>query len=205
MFNKKLDIAHIFFLELLRDFKNNLGVPLATRQLLRKTVSLAQNLPRIDFPNKNIFWEAIRKEETNLHLWEDKLEICKNNIIAAPKCTFRNAIDNYLKLWGGMPTEYAEITEEFNKTSTISSILKIGQGSACSPFCLIHQALRSIAVKKIYIASEPLNLVMLGSKLSNVDLAISYEYLAEEGIKPAHIKTLLQKNICCFLIKFPEK
>ncbi len=199
---KKIDIIYVFFLELLCDLKNNLGAPLAVRQLVRRAIAFSENLPRQDFQDKNFFWKALEEGDTILNLFEDKFEKQENNIITTPACPNENFIKNYFNLWKGIPNEYNEIMEEFNKPSTINKKLKIGCGSASNPFCVLYQPLRSIAISKISISGKPIEMVTLGCKSFDEKDFIAYEYLAEEGIEPRIVQPLLKNTNCVFLLKF---
>jgi hypothetical protein len=196
----RLDIAHIFFLELLRDYKNNLGAALAVRQMIHRAAIFARDLPRQDFTDWDHFLNELQKQNTVLNFWEPELKLYDRHIIATPSCPFGAAIHEYTQIMGGLPNEYAEITEEFNRSTPLNRHMMIGHGSASSPFCAIHQPLRSLAAEKIFVGGQPLQIVALGSKAES-DWALAYEYIGEEKLFPEKIKSLLNENLCCFLIK----
>ncbi|WP_158308834.1 hypothetical protein [Methanocella arvoryzae] len=51
--------------------------------------------------------------------------------------------------------------EEFNKAGRHSSDRMIGHGSGVSPFCVIHQSLRSAAGCKFRVGQRPIQIVQL--------------------------------------------
>jgi hypothetical protein len=198
------DISHIFFLELIRDFKNNLGSSMAIRQMTRRVLELAQHLPQQYFPDKASFWEAMGKGQLVFNFWDTGMRLHEHDLVTIDRCPFEVAIGHYMKLWGGLPGEYEELTNEYNKPSELNEDLKIGCGSASSPFCIMHQPLRAISSTKIVVGGEAITFIQMGCKSALNKIDISAKYLQEQNIMMAEVKQLLQQYQCCFLIKFGE-
>lgn len=175
---------------------------MAIRQMSRRVFDLAQHLPYQYFPDKASFWEAMRKGELIINFWDSGIRMHDHDLVTIDCCPFEQAIANYLKLLGGFPGEYEELTDEFNKSSDLNEELKIGNGSASSPFCVMHQTLRAASSTKIVVGGEAIKFVHMGCKSALNKIDMSSKFLEEENISPAEIKQLLKQYQCCFLIKF---
>lgn len=196
----QLDIVHIFFMELLQEYKNNLGTALAVRQMIQRALIFSQRLPRQDYEDKAAFLEALRKEQTIFNLWDRELEIINDDIIVASACPFRKALQDYSAVMGGVANEYLELVRELNKPSALNKKLLIGQGAASNPLCAIHQPLRSAVSQKLFIGGKPVTVTALGSK-SDESPMLAFEYLAEKKIAPDTVKKIINDRHCCYLIE----
>lgn len=202
MLDRPFDISHVFFLELIRDFKNNLGASMAIRQMTKRVLDFAKHLPNQHFPDREAFWTALKQGELVINFWDTGIKVHAHDLVTIDKCPFEQAINNYQKLWGGLPNEYIELTEEYNKPSELNEKLKIGCGSGSSPFCAMHQPLRAVSSQKIVVGDKPIQFIQLGCKAGHSKIDISKKFLEAEGIEENEVRELLQQYQCCFLIKF---
>jgi predicted metal-binding transcription factor (methanogenesis marker protein 9) len=197
---KFVDIAHLFFLEAIVDAEQSRGAAVAKGELIRRAKSVAARMPGQDFASTEELINALDGGLTVLTKLEGQAKHQGNNIFTLKSCPFGRSIKTYMNEMGSLPKEYKEITEEFNKSNPVNDELKIGNGSAVSPFCCIHQPLRSIVAGKLTVKGQPTNAYMLGCKSGSGTKAFADKNLQESGVDKAVVDKLLDDNMCCYWI-----
>lgn len=196
-----VDIAHLFFLEAIVDAEKNTGASAAKGELIRRAKAVATRMPGQDFASVEELINALDGGLTVLTKLEGQAKHQGNHVFTLAACPFAKSISTYMNEMGSLPKEYKEITDEFNKAHPVNDELKIGNGSAVSPFCCIHQPLRSIVAGKLTVKGQPVNAYMLGCKSGSGTKAYADQYLQEAGIDKAQVEKLLDGNMCCYWLK----
>lgn len=196
-----MDIAHLFFLETIVDAEKTRGAAAAKGELIRRAKSVAERVPVQDFDSVEELIKAIDGGLTALTKLEGQAKHQGEHVFTLQHCPFGKSIKTYVDEMGGLPAEYKEITQEFNKAHAVNEDLKVGGGSAVSPFCCIHQPLRSVVASKLTVKGQPVAAYMLGCKSGKGDKAYAENYLKESGIDKAQVEKFLDDNMCCYWIK----
>jgi hypothetical protein len=83
--------------------------------------------------------------------------------------------------------------------------LRIGSGAAVSPFCGVHQTIRSqLGSKRIKIGGKNLSITQLGCKSAGGAKGISTERCAALGVQPDTVARVLDSNMCCYCVKIGD-
>jgi hypothetical protein len=76
------------------------------------------------------------------------------NNFGLKNCPFGPSIKNYTKVFEKLPEGFADFSAEFNKPSHVTDQYKVGEGAGLSPFCSVHQPMRSAFEEKIKIGGR---------------------------------------------------
>lgn len=200
-----LDISHVFFLETIKSSKKIMGAPVATGQLIRKAMAMSDKIPEVKYNNMDEYEKSVKEKTNPLTQLEGESIRHEGDIFTLSKCPFAQSIKSYIDLFGGLPEDYKEITEDFNKTSTIKDHLHVGEGAGVSPFCAIHQPLRSsVASKKIKIGGKSIEVYQLGCKSGSGYKGFAEKWIEKTGISKEKVDELLDNAMCCYCIRIKE-
>ncbi|MCP4680446.1 MAG: hypothetical protein GY854_34175 [Deltaproteobacteria bacterium] len=202
--DKILDIAHISFLDMLRVSIQQIG-PAATKgTLMRNTASVADKFDPIDFPSMDDFVASIENVGNPVTKIEGKAVHAGDGLFGLPNCPFGESISNYIEVFGNLPSEYAGFTEEYNRSGGITDKHRVGQGAGVSPFCSIHQPLRSMIANQITIGGKPIIIYQLGCKSGSGARGFAEKYIEETGISKDAVDKILDDNMCCYIVKIQD-
>lgn len=196
-----LDIAHLSFLEVIRSLIEQSGATSAKGTLIRMAIKVGERLPKTDFPTLDAFMETLGLGTNPISAIEGKAVHLGGGLVALPRCPFAPAIKNYQRVFGSLPGAYDAATAEFNKPSPITDAHHIGSGAGVSPFCCVHQPLRSSAAAQITVGGKPVVIYELGCRSETGKKALADRWIAEIGLSPADVEKVLDSNMCCYLIK----
>ena len=132
---------------------------------------------------------------------EGKAQHMGDFVFGLPACPFAPSIKNYTNIMGALPGSYAAFTEEFNKSTIVTRKYRVGEGAGVSPFCAVHQPLRSALGDKITIGGKKIAIYQLGCKASSGKKGLADAWLEETGVSREVAEEVLDSNMCCYYVK----
>ncbi len=201
---KILDIAHVSFLDMIRVSIAQTGAAATKGTLIRNTLSVAEKFESVDFPSFDDFVNSIQSVQNPITAIEGKAVHKGSGLFGLPKCPFAESIANYKKVFKGMPEGYGRLTEEYNKKGSITDKYRVGQGAGVSPFCALHQPLRSAFCTKITIGGKPTAIYQLGCKAGSGAKGLANKWIEEAGYTADEVSKVLDDNMCCYAVKVQE-
>lgn len=199
-----LDIAHLAFLEMIREAIKTTGGAAAKGQLMRKAISIAEEIPEVEYDSLEDWEKAVKAKEHPITKIEG-IAIREGNIFYLPACPFAPSIKTYKELFEKLPEEYPRLVEEYNKPSRVTKELKVGHGSGVSPFCAIHQPLRAAIGKRIKVGGKRVKIYQLGCKSGDGKKGFADEFIEEIGASREMVDKLLDKAMCVYAVKIEEE
>ena len=201
---KMLDIAHISFLDMIKAQIAMTGAAVAKGSLIRNAVSAGEKIKEVNYDTFDDYLAAIENETNPIALIEGKSVHKGEFIFGLPKCPFEQSIKNYKTIYGQLPEEYAEFTDEFNKTGRVTDMYRVGEGGGVSPFCAVHQPMRSTVAEKITIGGKNIHIYQLGCKSGAGAKGFAQKWIDETGASKDDIDKVLDNNMCCYYLKIEE-
>ena len=199
---KILDIARISFLNMIKEMMTMGGLPAAKGGLIRNALACAARIREVDYPDFDAFLEAIKNATNPITMIEGKAEHVGDGVFGLPACPFAPAIKNYTDVFGSLPEGFAEFTEEFNKPGPATSRYRIGEGAGVSPFCSVHQPLRSAIGDRITIGGKQVKIYQLGCKSGAGKKGFAERLIKEAGVERSVVDAVLDNHMCCYCVKF---
>jgi len=123
-----------------------------------------------------------------------------DGLFGLPKCPFARSIANCKQLRGNLPESYAKVTEDYNKPHWVTKELHVGQGAGVSPFCAIHQPLRSALAKRIKIGDTQLSVYQLGCKSGGGKKALAKTIIEKSAFNEEIVAKVLDEHMCCYAV-----
>ena len=201
---KILDIAHVSFLDMIGALVAQAGPAAAKGTLMRTALSAGSKMKAVKFKTFEDFIEAIDAVETPIAAIEGRAEHVGDGVFGLPTCPFASSIGNYKKVFESMPDGYAELTVEFNKPGKMADKLRVGRGAGVSPFCSVHQPLRSSLGDKITIGGKPVAVYQLGCKSGTGSKGLAHDLIEEVGASPDLVEKVLVDHMCCYAVKVEQ-
>jgi hypothetical protein len=198
-----LDIAHLAFLESIRESIVGTGPAAAKGHLMRRAVYISQQIPETEYESLDE-WESAVKTLTHPITRIEGPSIRDGNIFVLPVCPFSPSIKTYKELFQKLPGEYARLVEEYNRPGRTAADLYVGYGSGVSPFCAIHQPLRAAIGKRIKVGGKTVQIVQLGCKGGDGKKAIAGELCDAAGVNRETVEKYLEKGACVYAVKVLE-
>ncbi len=199
-----LDIGHLSCLELIRALITQSGAANAKGTLVRLAVKVGEKTPKVDYPTMDDFLAAVFEGKTPIARIEGKAVHQGGAVFGLPNCPFAPSIRDYSEVFGQLPAVYSEATAEYNKAAPITDQLRVGNGAGVSPFCAIHQPLRSAVANQITIGGKPVLIYQLGCKAASGKKGLAERWIAETGRTAAEVEKVLDTNMCCYYVKVAE-
>ncbi len=196
-----LDIAHVSFLDMIKVMITMSGAANAKGTLVRNALSTAQKINEVDYPNFDAFLAAIEDTTNPITMVEGKASHQGNYVFGLEACPFGPSIKNYTQVFETLPDGYADFTAEFNKPSMVTDKYRVGEGAGVSPFCSVHQPLRSAVADKIKIGGKKILIYQLGCKAGSGKKGFADKWLADTGISKAVVDKVLDNHMCCYFLK----
>ncbi len=203
MAQKILDIAHISFLDMINVILGQNGAASAKGVLIRNALNAANMVASTHFDTVEEYLASIPEMSNPIARVEGVSFHVKDGIFGLKSCPFAPSIKDYLEVFNRLPEGFQQITSEFNKPTLISNKLRIGEGAGVSPFCAVHQSIRSALGEKIEIAGRPLKIYQLGCKSSDGRLGLAIRWIEEAGVDQGIVMDILETHMCCYLIEHP--
>jgi len=199
-----LDIAHISFLDMIKVMITLSGAASAKGTLIRNAIKTAERIAEIDYPDFDAYLAAIEAATNPITVIEGKATHAGNFIFGLKNCPFGPSIRNYTKVFEKLPDGFADFTTEFNKPSNITDQFKVGEGAGVSPFCSVHQPMRSAIAEKIKIGGKKIRVIQLGCKSGGGKKGFAEKWLAETGVARDVVDKILDNHMCCYALKIMD-
>jgi hypothetical protein len=201
---KILDIAHISFLDMIKIMITLSGAASAKGTLIRNALKTAERISEVDYPSFDDYLTAIENATNPITVIEGKSSHQGNFVFGLSNCPFGPSIKNYMEVFEKMPEGYADFTSEFNKTSNITDTYHVGEGAGVSPFCSVHQPMRSAFAEKITIGGKKIRIYQLGCKSGSGKKGFAEKWIRESEISREVVDRILDNHMCCYSIKILE-
>ncbi len=201
---KILEIAHISFLDMIKVMITLSGAASAKGTLIRNAINTAEKIKEIDYPSFDDFLAAIENSTNPITQVEGKAAHQGGFVFGLAACPFGPSIKNYTQAFEKLPEGYADFTAEFNKPSKVTEMYRVGEGAGVSPFCWVHQPMRSAIAEKIRIGGKKIKIYQLGCKAGSGKKGIAERWLAETGVAREVVEKTLDNHMCCYYLKIEE-
>jgi len=200
------DAGHFSFLELIRVLHTTAGPAFAKGALVRTGMSAAAATPPLEFETMDDFVASVEETTSNpISQFEGRARHYGDGLFGLPACPFARSIQTYTGVAGSLPREYKEVTDEMNKPSGITAKLRVGQGAAVSPFCAVHQPIRSELGKRIKVGGRSLQVTQLGCKSGGGHKGFADPLIEETGVSRDAVDKILDENMCCYHVRTVEE
>lgn len=193
-----LDIAHLSFLDMIKIMIMLSGAASAKGTLIRNAIKTAERIPEVDYPTFDDYLAAIENATNPITIIEGKATHAGDYVFGLKLCPFGPSIKNYTKVFEKLPEGFADFTAEFNKPSNITDQYRVGEGAGVSPFCAVHQPMRSAIAEKITIGGKKIRVIQLGCKSGAGKKGFAEKWLAESGVSRDVVDKILDNNMCCY-------
>jgi hypothetical protein len=171
--------------------------------LMRKATAMAEAISEVEYASLDE-WEAAVKDATNPVTKIEGMSVRDGAIFCLPACPFAPSIETYTSVFQTLPSEYASLVEEFNKPGKATNDLKVGHGAGVSPFCAIHQPLRSAIAKRIKVGGKRVEIIQLGCKSSTGAKGFADAMIEELGVSREKVDAYLDQNMCVYGVRLTE-
>lgn len=196
-----LDIAHISFLDMIKVMITLSGAASAKGTLIRNAIKTAEKITEVDYPTFEAYLAAIENATNPITVIEGKATHAGNYVFGLKNCPFGPSIKNYTKVFEKMPEGFADFTAEFNKTSNVTDQYRVGEGAGVSPFCSVHQPMRSAIAERVKISGKKIQVTQLGCKSGAGKKGFAEKWLAESGVSREVVDKILDNHMCCYALK----
>ncbi len=203
--NKILDIAHISFLDMIKTLIKLSGAASAKGIMVRNALATAEKTEEVEYASFEEYVEAIDNETNPITQIEGKSTHCGEMVFGLEKCPFETSINNYKEVFKDMPEGYGAFTKEFNKSSNITTQYKVGEGAGVSPFCSVHQPLRSALADRIKISGKKISISQLGCKSAAGSKGFANKWIELNNVDPQKVEEILESNMCCYHLKIEDE
>ena len=196
-----LDIAHISFLDMIKNTITLVGVASAKGTLIRNAVSTAKKIAEVDYPSFDDYLNATENVTNPIARIEGIASHQGDHVFGLKKCPFAGSIKSYLEVFKELPSKYAEFTVEYNRPSRVSEMYHIGEGAGVSPFCAVHQPMRSAFAERITIGGRKIRIYQLGCKAGSGKKGFADKWISETGVEKEVVDKVLDDHMCCYCIE----
>jgi len=196
-----LDIAHVSFLDMIKIMITMSGAANAKGTLIRNALNTALKIKEVDYATFDDFLAAIEDTSNPITMVEGKASHQGNYVFGLAACPFGPSITNYTKVFKTLPGGYADFTAEFNKPSMVTDKYRVGEGAGVSPFCSVHQPLRSAVADRIKIGGKKIEIYQLGCKAGSGKKGFADKWLADSGVAKDVVDKVLDNHMCCYFLK----
>ncbi len=201
---KILDIAHISFLDMIKVMITLSGAASAKGALIRNAIKTAERISEVDYPTFDDYLAAVENATNPITMIEGKATHIGQYVFGLQYCPFGPSIQNYNQVFEKLPDGYADFTAEFNKTSNVTDQFRVGEGAGVSPFCSVHQPMRSAFADKIRIGGKKIQIFQLGCKSGGGKKGFAEKWLQASGVPKEVVDKILDNHMCCYSLKIEE-
>jgi hypothetical protein len=198
---KILDIAHISFLDMIKIMITLSGAASAKGTLVRNAIKTAERIDEVDYPTFDDYLNAIESATNPITMIEGRATHEGNYVFGLQNCPFGPSISSYMQVFEKLPDGYADFTAEFNKQSNVTDQYRVGEGAGVSPFCSVHQPMRSAFAEKIKIGGKKIRIYQLGCKSGSGKKGFAEKWIKETGIARDLIDRILDNHMCCYSLQ----
>lgn len=201
---KILDIAHVSFLDMIKVMITMSGAASAKGTLIRNALSTADRIKSVDYDSFDAYLAGIENATNPIAMVEGKSTHAGGMVFGLARCPFGPSIKNYTTVFEKLPEGYADFTAEFNKPGRVTDMYRIGEGAGVSPFCSVHQPMRSAVADKITIGGRKIRIYQLGCKSGAGHKGFAEKWLAETGVNREVVDKVLDNHMCCYYLQILE-
>ncbi len=199
-----LDIAHISFLDMIKVMITLTGAASAKGTLVRNALKTAERIAEVDYPTFEAYLAAVESASSPITLIEGRAEHQGSHVFGLRVCPFAASIRSYSAVFEKLPDGFADFTAEFNRPSHVTDQDRVGAGAGVSPFCSVHQPMRSAFAEKIRIGGKKLRIYQLGCKSAGGKKGLADRWIAEAGVAREVVERILDGHVCCYAVKVLE-
>ena len=201
---KILDMAHVSFLDMIKVMITMSGAANAKGTLIRNALSTADKIEEVDYDTFEDYLAAIENATNPIAMVEGKSTHAGEYVFGLKNCPFGPSIENYTTVFEKLPDGYADFTEEFNKPSRVTDMYRIGEGAGVSPFCSVHQPMRSAVAEKITIGGKKIKIYQLGCKSGSGKKGFADKWIEATGVNREVVDKVLDNHMCCYFLTIEE-
>ena len=201
---KILDIAHVSFLDMIKVMITMSGAASAKGTLIRNAINTAEKIKEVDYATFEDFLAAIENSTNPITQVEGKATHQGGFVFGLTNCPFGPSIQNYNQVFEKLPEGYADFTAEFNKPSKVTEMYRVGEGAGVSPFCSVHQPMRSAVAEKITIGGKKIKIYQLGCKSGGGKKGFAERWLGETGVAQEVVDKVLDNHMCCYWLQIVD-
>jgi hypothetical protein len=198
---KELDIAHISFLDMIKVMISMSGAAVAKGTLIRNALNTADKINEVAYSSFDDFLTAIEDSTNPITQVEGKATHKGDYVFGLENCPFAPSIASYTDIFEKLPDGYADFTEEFNKPSKVTNDYRVGEGAGVSPFCAVHQPMRSSIAEKIKIGGKKVKIFQLGCKSGSGKKGFAEKWMEETSVPHDVVDKILDNHMCCYYLK----
>jgi hypothetical protein len=199
-----LDIAHISFLDTIKVMITLSGAASAKGTLIRNAIKTAERIAEVDYPSFEEYLAAIESASNPITKIEGKATHQGNHVFGLKLCPFGPSIQSYTAVFEKLPEGFADFTAEFNKPSATTDQYRVGEGAGVSPFCSVHQPMRSAFAQKIRIGGKKIRVTQLGCKSAGGKKGLAEKWIREAGVPREVVERVLDNHMCCYAVTVLE-
>lgn len=199
-----LDIAHVSFLDMIKVMITMSGAASAKGTLIRNALSTADKINEVNYDTFEDYLDAIENAKNPIAMIEGKSSHEGEYVFGLAKCPFGPSIKNYTTVFEKLPDGYADFTSEFNKPSRVTDMYRVGEGAGVSPFCSVHQPMRSAVAEKITIGGKKIKIYQLGCKSGAGKKGFADKWIDETGVSKEVVDKVLDNHMCCYFLEIVE-
>lgn len=202
MSEQRVEAVHVSFLEILTALHHTAGPEFVKSALIKTGISAARTTPEREFATIEEFIQSIDKLDNPIAKLEGAARHYGNGLFGLPECPFATAIASQLGAGSALPDPYRDIADEMNKPTALSDQIRVGRGTVVSPFCALHQPIRSAMGERIRVAGRALSIYQLGCRSVDGKSGLADHWIQHTGFDRRLIEQVLVENMCCYCIRF---
>ncbi|MCL5024867.1 MAG: hypothetical protein M1497_16160 [Nitrospirae bacterium] len=196
-----LDIAHISFLDMIKIMITTSGAASAKGALIRNALKTAESVSLTEYHTFNDYLKGIETATNPITMIEGKSTHHGEFVFGLKDCPFGPSIRNYMEVFEKLPDGFADFTAEFNKPSNVTDQYRVGEGAGVSPFCSVHQPMRSAFAEKIKISGRKIRIYQLGCKSGSGKKGFAEKWIKESRVLKSAVDAILNNHMCCYSLK----
>jgi hypothetical protein len=196
-----LDIAHISFLDMIKVMITLTGVANAKGTLIRNAIKTADRIAEVDYPTFDGYLAAIEDASNPITIIEGKATHQGSHVFGLKLCPFGPSISSYTAVFEKLPEGFADFTAEFNRQSNTTDQYRVGEGAGVSPFCSVHQPMRSAFAEKITIGGKKIRIFQLGCKSGGGKKGLADKWIQQANVPREVVERVLDGHMCCYAVK----
>ncbi len=196
-----LDIAHISFLDMIKTMITLSGVASAKGAMIRNAIKTAEKISERDYPTFESYLAAIENASNPITVVEGKSTHQGSYVFGLKLCPFAPSIRNYTAVFEKLPDGFADFTAEFNRPSPVTDQYRVGEGAGVSPFCSVHQPMRSAFAEKITIGGKKVQIFQLGCKSAGGKKGFAEKWIKQAVVAHEIVDKVLDNHMCCYSLK----
>jgi len=199
-----LDLGHLTFLGLIRSLVHISGPVSAMGTLIRDAIQTAEQFESVDYPSFETLIASMEEATSQFSRIEGSSRHLGNGIIGLPACPFAPVMKEYVGHFNENPQGFTELVTELNKSGRTSDKYKIGLGSAVSPFCALHQPMRSVVGQGVTVGGKSITVYQLGCKTGGGKKGFADKWIETGGFSREAVDQALDNHMCCYGIRINE-